>query len=76
MRDNDPEVRHYSTEALKYLEHYKFTPGAPSPKPPSLTVVSSPHADRTATADKITTNLNHLALGPVSLDISTPQNAH
>ena len=33
MRDNDPEVRHYSTEALKYLEHYKFTPGAPlSPK--------------------------------------------
>ena len=26
MRDNDPEVRHYATEALKYLENYSFTP--------------------------------------------------
>jgi hypothetical protein len=24
MRDNDPEVRHYATEALKYLESYNF----------------------------------------------------
>ena len=27
MRDNDPEVRHYATEALKYLETYKFSAG-------------------------------------------------
>ena len=25
MRDNDPEVRHYATEAVKYLESYKFS---------------------------------------------------
>ena len=25
MRNNDPEVRHYATEALKYLETYSFT---------------------------------------------------
>lgn len=25
MRDNDPEVRHYATEAMKYLEGYSFS---------------------------------------------------
>ena len=29
MRDNDPEVRHYATEALKYLESYNFSTSKP-----------------------------------------------